>query len=114
MLVSAYPALTWVAAEPSLGKLIAVEMVLSLGYGLYNGAMVAALTELVPPHVRASCFALSYSLAAALFGTATPFLSKALIAATGQCAAPAFWLMAAAIASIAAALALYRRKSAHA
>ena len=114
MLVSAYPALSWVAAEPSLGKLIAVEMVLSLGYGLYNGAMVAALTELAPPHVRASCFALSYSLAAALFGTATPFLSKALIAATGQRAAPAFWLMAAATASIVAALALYRRKSAQA
>ena len=48
MLVSAYPALTWLAAAPSFGKLIAVEMVFSLGYGVYNGAMVAALTEVVP------------------------------------------------------------------
>jgi MHS family citrate/tricarballylate:H+ symporter-like MFS transporter len=111
MLVVAYPALSWVAAEPSLGRLLAVEMAFSLGYGLYNGAMVAALTELVPAHVRASCFALAYSLAAALFGTATPVVSKTLIAATGERAAPAFWLMAAAAASIAAALALYRRKA---
>ena len=111
MLVSAYPALTWVAAAPSFEKLLAVEMVFSLGYGLYNGAMVVALTELVPPQVRASCFALAYSLAAALFGTATPVVSKALIQASGDRSAPAFWLMGAALCSIVAALALYRRKS---
>ena len=56
----------------------------------------------------ASCFALAYSLATALFGTATPALSKFLIAETGQRAAPALWLMLAAACSIAAALALYR------
>ena len=110
MLVAAYPALSYVAAAPTLAKLLAVEMVLSLGYGLYNGAMVAALTELVPPQVRASCFALAYSLAAALFGTLTPLLSKQLIHATGSDAAPALWLMLAAFASIVASVALYRRK----
>ena len=112
MLVSAYPALSWVAAGPSFEKLLAVEMVFSMGYGLYNGAMVVALTELVPPQVRASCFALAYSLAAALFGTATPFVSKALIAGTGERAAPAFWLMGAAACSIAAAVVLFRRRKA--
>ncbi|MDE3175727.1 MAG: tricarballylate/proton symporter TcuC [Pseudomonadota bacterium] len=109
MLVGAYPALSWVAAGPSFGRLLTIEMIFSLGYGLYNGAMVAALTEVVPPQARASCFALAYSLATALFGTATPALSKFLIAATGRRAAPAFWLMLAAACSIAAALALYRR-----
>ena len=108
MLVSAYPALSWVAAGPSFGKLLAVEMVFSLGFGLYNGAMVAALTEVVPPQVRASCFALAYSLAVALFGTSTPFVSKLLIRSTGSDVAPAFWLMFAAVCSIAAALTLYR------
>ena len=109
MLVSAYPALTWLAAAPSFQKLIAVEMVFSLGYGVYNGAMVAALTEVVPPQVRASCFALAYSLAAALFGTSTPLISSTIIGQTGDRAAPAFWLMLAAAASIVAALALYSR-----
>jgi MHS family citrate/tricarballylate:H+ symporter-like MFS transporter len=110
MLIGAYPALSYVAAAPTLERLLAVEMIFSLGYGLYNGAMVVALTELVPAQVRASCFALAYSLAAALFGTATPLLSKQIINATGSNAAPAFWLMLAATASIAAALTLYRRK----
>ena len=109
MLVSAYPALTWLAAAPSFGKLIAVEMIFSLGYGVYNGAMVAALTEVVPPQVRASCFALAYSLAAALFGTSTPLISKTIIGLSGDRGAPAFWLMLAAAASIVAALALYGR-----
>ena len=110
MLVSAYPvADSWLAAAPSFGKLIAVEMVFSLGYGVYNGAMVAALTEVVPPQVRASCFALAYSLAAALFGTSTPLVSRTIIDKSGDRAAPAFWLMLAAAASIAAALALYSR-----
>jgi MFS transporter, MHS family, citrate/tricarballylate:H+ symporter len=89
-----------------------VEMVFSLGYGLYNGAMVAALTEIVPAHVRASCFALAYSLAAALFGTSTPIISKMLIRQAGNdAAAPAFWLMLAALCSIGAALALYSRNA---
>ena len=63
-------------------------MVFSLGYGVYNGAMVAALTEVVPPQVRASCFALAYSLAAALFGTSTPLISRTIIRQTGDRGAP--------------------------
>ncbi len=108
MLVCAWPALNALTAGPSFSLLLGVEMIFSCGYGLYNGAMVAALTEVVPPQVRASCFALAYSLAAALFGTSTPFVSKALIQSTGDKAAPAFWLMFAAAASIVAALIVYR------
>ena len=87
-------------------------MVFALGYGVYNGAMVAALTEVVPAHVRASCFALAYSLAAALFGTSTPIVSKMLIRWSGDRAAPAIWLMAAAGASIFAGIALYQNSAA--
>jgi len=65
----------------------------------------------VPPQVRASCFALAYSLAAALFGTSTPLISRTIIRQTGNHAAPAFWLMLAAAASIFAALSLYSREA---
>lgn len=108
ILVAAYPSLAWLATGPTFAKLIAVEMLLSCAYGIYNGAMVAALTEVVPAHVRASCFALAYSLATALFGTSTPFVSKQLIHRYGD-AAPAFWLCAAALCSIIGAVLLYRR-----
>jgi MHS family citrate/tricarballylate:H+ symporter-like MFS transporter len=108
ILVASYPALAWLATEPTFAKLIGVEMLLSCAYGLYNGAMVAALTEVVPAHVRASCFALAYSLATALFGTSTPIVSKLLIRHFGD-SAPALWLCAAALCSIVGALSLYRR-----
>ena len=92
---------------PAFAKLIEVEMLLSCADGLHNGAMVAALTEVAPAHVCASCFALAYSFATALFGTSTPFVSKLLIRNFGD-SAPAFWLCAA-LCSIAGALLLYRR-----
>jgi MHS family citrate/tricarballylate:H+ symporter-like MFS transporter len=66
------------------------------------------LTEVVPANVRASCFALAYSLATALFGTSTPIVSKQLIHRFGD-SAPALWLCAAALCSIVGALSLYRR-----
>jgi MHS family citrate/tricarballylate:H+ symporter-like MFS transporter len=110
ILVSSYPALRWLSADPDFGKLLAVEMLFSFCFGVYNGAMVASLTEVVPAHVRASCFALAYSLATALFGTATPLVSKMLIRQFGD-AAPALWLTLAAACSIAAVLSLYRRSA---
>jgi len=43
--VSAYPALAWLVAAPDFTRLLAVELLFSLYFGLYNGAMVAGLTE---------------------------------------------------------------------
>ncbi|EGH35571.1 citrate-proton symporter, partial [Pseudomonas syringae pv. japonica str. M301072] len=36
-------------------------------YGLYNGAMIPALTEIMPVEVRVAGFSLAYSLATAVF-----------------------------------------------
>jgi MFS transporter, MHS family, citrate/tricarballylate:H+ symporter len=106
--VTAYPALLWLTAAPSFGKLLAVEMMFSLYFGVYSGAMLAALVEVVPAHVRTTCFSLAFALAAALFGTFTPFASTMLIDRTGDKASPGFWLMCAAASGFIAALAIYR------
>jgi MFS transporter, MHS family, citrate/tricarballylate:H+ symporter len=106
--LTAYPALAWLVAAPTFGKMLAVGLLFSFYFGVYNGAMVAALSELVPPRVRASCFSLAFSLAAALFGTATPLVSTSLISLTGDKAAPGYWLMVAAACGIVAVLLLYR------
>ena len=108
-LVAAYPSLTWLANQPSFAKMLSVELGLSMVYGLYNGAMVAALSEEVPSHVRTTCFSLAYSLAAALFGTFTPLAATWLIDRSGDTASPGYWLMAAAAASFAATLIIYNR-----
>ena len=92
-LVTAYPALRWLVGDPTFSNMLAVEMLFSFYFGMYNGAMVAALSEIVPAHVRASGFSLAFSLAAALFGTFTPFASTFLIKASDNRASPGFWLM---------------------
>jgi MFS transporter, MHS family, citrate/tricarballylate:H+ symporter len=106
--ITAYPALAWLVASPSFTKMLAVELVFSFYFGVYNGAMVAALSELVPAHVRATGFSLAFSLAAALFGTATPLVSTSLISLTGDKAAPGYWLMLAAACGVLSVLLLYR------
>jgi MFS transporter, MHS family, citrate/tricarballylate:H+ symporter len=109
--VTAYPALLWLTAAPTFGKMLAVGMMFSLYFGVYSGTMLGALVEVVPAHVRTTCFSLAFALAAALFGTFTPFAATKLIDMTGDKASPGFWLMCAAASGIIAALAIYRDKA---
>ncbi len=105
-LATAYPAMAWLVAAPSLPRLLAVELWLSFLYAGYNGAMVVYLIELMPAEVRASGFSLAYSLATALFGGFTPAVCTYLIHATGSRAVPGLWLSFAAATGLAALLAL--------
>ena len=107
-LVTAYPALHWLVTEPTFGKMLAVEMMFSFYFGVYSGTMLGALVEIVPAHVRTTCFSLAFALAAGLFGTFTPFASTWLIDKTGDKASPGYWLMCAAALGIVAALIVYR------
>ena len=103
-LLTAYPAMAWLAADPGFGRMLAVELWLSFVYASYNGAMVVFLTEVIPAEVRASGFSLAYSLATAIFGGFTPAVCTALIHATGNHAMPGVWLSAAAACGLVAAL----------
>src|SRR6202012_5901739 len=107
-LLTAYPALHWLPAAPSFGKLLAVSMMFSFYFGVYSGTMLGCLVEIVPAHVRTTCFSMAFALAAGLFGTFTPFASTLLIDHTGDKASPGYWLMCAAVLGIIAALVVYR------
>lgn len=107
-LLVAYPCLTWLVAAPSFGKLLAVVLLFSSFFGLYNGAMIPLLTEIMPPQVRTAGFSLAFSLATAVFGGFTPLVSTALIGWTGDRASPALWLSFAAAVSLAAVIASRR------
>lgn len=109
-ILSAYPAMAWLAAEPSFGRLLDVLLWFSFLFGMYNGAMVVALTELMPVEVRVVGFSLAYSLATAVFGGFTPAISTWLIQTLGDKAAPAYWLSVAAACGLGATLVLYRRR----
>jgi MFS transporter, MHS family, citrate/tricarballylate:H+ symporter len=108
MLVSAYPVLSWLVSAPSFQRLLAVELWFSFLYGSYNGAMIVALTEIVPVRLRTAGFSVAYSLATALFGGFTPAVSTYLIEVTGNRAVAGLWLMFAAACGLSAALLAWR------
>ncbi|CAK6495219.1 Alpha-ketoglutarate permease [Pantoea sp. Nvir] len=112
-IATSYPALKYLAADPSFYSMLGVLLWLSFIYGLYNGAMIPALTEIMPVSVRVAGFSLAYSLATALFGGFTPAISTALIEVTGDKAAPGLWMSFAAVCALLATLFLYKQEAVH-
>ncbi|HXA22113.1 MAG TPA: MFS transporter [Acetobacteraceae bacterium] len=110
--LTAYPALSWLVGNATFLHMLLVLLWLSFLYGSYNGAMVVALTEIVPVSVRTAGFSLAYSLATALFGGFTPLVSTWLIEAAGNSAAPAFWMSFGGACGLVATLVVYRERSA--
>jgi MHS family citrate/tricarballylate:H+ symporter-like MFS transporter len=110
-IVTSYPALSFLAKAPSFSHMLETLLWLSFLYGMYNGAMIAALTEIMPVEVRVAGFSLAYSLATAVFGGFTPAISTALIHLTGDKAAPGYWMSFAAVCALSATLFLYRSKA---
>lgn len=107
-ILTAYPALSWLVANPSFSHLLIVELWLSFLYGSYNGAMVVALTEIMPIEVRTTGFSLAYSLATATFGGFTPAACTYLIHVLDNKAAPGLWLTGAAVMGLIATVVLFR------
>lgn len=105
-ILTAYPAMLWLVANPGFYKLLAVLLVYSVYFGLYNGALIPLLSEIMPQEIRTTAFSLAFVSATAIFGGFTPAICTWLIDRTGNSAAPALWLSFAAAISFAAALAL--------
>jgi MHS family citrate/tricarballylate:H+ symporter-like MFS transporter len=105
---TAYPALSWLAVAPSFGRMLLVLLWFSFFFGMYNGAAMAALTEVMPENIRVAGFSLAFSLATAVFGGFTPAISTYLIQLTGDKAAPGYWLTFAALCGLCATCVLYR------
>ena len=95
----------WLVSATSMERLMMVELWYSLLFGLYNGAMIPFVIDLMPQKIRTAGLSLAYSTATATFGGFTPAVGTYLIQATGNRAAPALWLSCAAILSLIAALA---------
>jgi MHS family citrate/tricarballylate:H+ symporter-like MFS transporter len=110
-ILTSYASLAWLVTAPTLNKTLLVELWLSFLYASYNGAMVVALTEVMPVQVRTVGFSLAYSLATALFGGFTPAVSTWLIEVTADKAAPGLWMSFSAACGLVGTWLLYRRGS---
>lgn len=105
--LTAYPAMRWLAAAPSFEKLLIVELWLSVLYGLFNGAMIVYLIEIVPESLRTLGFSVAYSLAA-IIGGFTPAINTWLIHETGDRGMSGAWMGAAGLVAFTATLLLRR------
>jgi MFS family permease len=107
-IVTAYPAMMFLAAQPSFERLLGVELWLSFIYASYNGTVIVTLTEIMPSEVRTVGFSLAYSLATTLGGF-TPTISTYLIHALNNKAAPGLCALAAGVAGLVGTLTLLRQ-----
>jgi MHS family proline/betaine transporter-like MFS transporter len=67
----------------------------------YSGAAVALYAEIFPTRVRYTALSLPYNVAVAVFGGFAPFIATFLIEITGSKRAPALYVIAAAIVTLA-------------
>jgi MFS family permease len=92
-LVVIYPLFAWLAAEPSVMRLVIVQAVLSIALAGYYGPFGALIAELFPAHVRSTGLSLAYNIAVMIFGGFGQFIVTWLIRVTGSQLAPTFYVM---------------------
>lgn len=107
-LVLSYPMFLWMS-RGTFTAALSGQLVAAVLTALYGGASLAAFVELFPTRTRYSGLALSYNLAVPICGGTTPLLATWLVNVTGSTLAPAFYLMAAALGTTLAALAMSER-----
>jgi MFS transporter, MHS family, proline/betaine transporter len=97
------------AAYPSLATAMFAVGLLNLIKAGYSGVLPALLAEQFPVETRAVGIAFSYSLSVTTFGGFAPFVAIWLIAKTGDPLSPSYYLMATALLSILALVAIAGR-----
>jgi MHS family proline/betaine transporter-like MFS transporter len=107
-LVLSYPMFLWMS-RGTFTAALSGQLVSAVLSALYGGAALAAFVELFPTRTRFSGLALGYNLAVAICGGTTPLVATWLVNVSGSTLAPAFYLMAAALGTTLAALAMPER-----
>jgi MFS transporter, MHS family, proline/betaine transporter len=107
-LLTAYPAFWLMDAYPSFASALFAVGLLNLIKAGYSGVLPSVLSEQFPVETRAAGIAFSYSMSASIFGGFAPFVATWLIAQTGDPLSPAYYLMATALLSIIALMAIER------
>jgi MHS family proline/betaine transporter-like MFS transporter len=95
-----YPAFNWLASDPTIEKLIAIQVALGILTACYMGPIPALMSELFQVTRRTTALSVSYALAVAIFGGFAPFVHAWLIDVTGTKIAPSYYVIFAALVSL--------------
>ncbi len=98
-LVLSYPMFLMMGNGDPAAAVLA-HVVLGIVLAIFLGPTLTAMNELFETRVRYGGFSLGYNLSVSAFGGTAPVLVTLLIAATGNDASPAFYVMAAALVTL--------------
>jgi MFS transporter, MHS family, proline/betaine transporter len=107
--VASVPCFLLLVKDPSLGTLLASEVILGLFATAYQASMPAYLCDLFPKEVRTTGVAVVHDLTATALGGFTPFFITLMIRETGSKLVPGVYVFAAALLAYVAVRALKRR-----
>ncbi|MGG7445706.1 tricarballylate/proton symporter TcuC [Kosakonia oryzendophytica] len=110
--ISAWPLLSWLAADPTVFKFVVFELWFSFMYACYSSVQVAAMVELVPAHARTAGYSFAQAVAAAVLGGLTPAICTWLNHTFNSNAMVGVWLGFNAVLSLIAVLTLDHKKTA--
>ncbi|NMM81294.1 MFS transporter [Acidovorax sp. SRB_14] len=88
-----YPLYAWLTSDPSIARLMAVQVVVCLFVSVFFGVFSTVLAELFPANVRSIGMSMAYNIAVMVFGGFAQFIVTWLIRETGSPMAPAFYVM---------------------
>ena len=109
LVILTYPLFAFLAAAPSLTRLVIIETVFALLVATFAAVSPTLLAELFPTRVRNTALAISYNIAVAIFGGFGQLIVAWLIVSTGDVLAPAYYVTAASIVGLIAVLPLADR-----
>jgi MHS family proline/betaine transporter-like MFS transporter len=107
--IAAYPTFWLMVAYPSLATAMFAVGFLNLIKAGYSGVLPSLLAEQFPVDTPAIGIAFSYSISVTVFGGFAPFVATWLIAQAGDPLSPSFYLMATALLSVIALIAVQYR-----
>ncbi len=107
--VTAWPVFMVVERGRTLEILMLGVCWISLLKSFFSGALPSLMAKIFPVRTRVSGMSLAYNIGVPIFGGFAPFFAQSLIELTGSKLAPSYYLMATALVSLAALVALRRR-----
>ena len=87
-----YPAYAWLAAAPTIPKLVIVQLAISVVSGLFLGVYCTTMSELFPPRIRSTSLSIANNVSVLIFGLAQFFLTWTC-KLTGSQIAPVYYVM---------------------
>ncbi|ENY76776.1 citrate-proton symporter [Pseudomonas sp. DCB_CB] len=91
--VMVYPLYVWMAAAPSLERLLVMQLLLCTAIGGFFGPAPTALAEQFPVQVRSTGVSVAYNVAVMVFGGFAPLIVTWLTQVLGTPVAPAFYVL---------------------